>query len=152
MRAFALAGALALALASCAHDNARLEALQKLDVPSRDLLSKYRQFLTPLQIDRYLAKENFEQRDAFIKSLKIEERIAHYPPAVQHAIWNMEIIAGMDKPAVLMTWGSPEQRDIDEAKADQGVEYERWGYDRASAKFIVVIVNGYVTEVIEQKK
>jgi hypothetical protein len=150
LRAFALAAA--LALASCAHDNARLEALQKLDVPSKDLLSKYRQFLTPLQIDRFLGKEDFEKRDAYLKSLKIEERIAHYPPAVQQAIWNMDIIAGMDKPAVLMTWGSPENREIDEGKADQGVEYERWGYDRASARFIVVIVNGYVTEVIEQKK
>jgi hypothetical protein len=150
VRAWAVVAA--FTLASCAHDNARLEALQKLDVPSKDLLSKYRQFLTPLQIDRYLAKEDFEKRDTYIKSLKIEERIAHYPPAVQQAIWNMDIIAGMDKPAVLMTWGSPENREIDEAKADQGVEYERWGYDRASARFIVVIVNGYVTEVIEQKK
>lgn len=147
-----LAFAAALALFSCAHDNARLEALQKLDEPSKDMLSKYRQFLTPLQIDRFLSKPSFEERSAYIGSLKIEERIAHYPKPIQEAIWGMEIIAGMDKPAVLMTWGSPEGREIDENKADLGVESERWTYTRGDSKFVVVIVNGYVTEVIEGKR
>lgn len=150
MRVAAVAAA--LLLLGCAHDNARLQALQKLDEPSKDLLSKYRQFLTPLQIDRYLSKATFEERSAFIASLKIEERIAHYPKAIQEAIWGMEIIAGMDKPAVLMTWGSPEGREIDENKADLGVESERWSYTRGDLKYVVVIVNGYVTEVIEGKR
>jgi hypothetical protein len=148
----AVALALALALSGCAHDAARLDAIMKLDEPSKELLSKYRQFLTPLQQDRFLAKEDFEQRKAFIDALKIEERIAHYPKPVQEAIWAQNIIAGMDKPAVLMTWGSPYSRDVDESKAEAGVEDERWGYLRGDQQIVVVIINGYVTEVIEGKR
>jgi hypothetical protein len=67
-------------------------------------------------------------------------------------MWAMEVIPSMDKPAVLMTWGSPETREIDEGKADLGVESERWGYTRGDSRYVVVIVNGYVTEVIAGKK
>lgn len=150
MRAVVLA--LALACGGCAHDNARLAALQSLDEPSKDLLSKYRQFLTQLQVDRFLAQPDHEARAKYIDSLKIEQRIAHYPKAIQDAIWGQDVIGGMDKPAVLLTWGSPDYRQIDEGKADLGVEAERWGYYRGDAKYEVVIVNGFVTEVVEGRR
>lgn len=147
MRAFALM--LALVLAGCAHENQRLVQLQALDEGSKELLSKYRQFLTELQLDAFLAKHDTQARADYLSSLKIEERIAQYPKPVQDAIWGQQIIPGMDKPAVLVTWGSPDWRDIDEGKAEVGVESERWGYNRGDKKVEVVIVNGYVTEVRE---
>jgi hypothetical protein len=150
VRAFWLV--VALGLSGCAHEQARLEALQKLDEPSKELFSKYRQFLTELQKDRFLAKESFEQRQEMITGLHIEERLAHYTRPVQEAIWGMTIIAGMDKPAVLLTWGAPQDREVDEAALERGVENEKWGYDRGDIKYVIVIVNGYVTEVIEGKR
>ena len=144
--------AVVIALSGCALDNARLQAIQAMDDESKDLLSKYRQFMTQLQMDRFLAKTTVDERKAYIASLKIEERIAHYPKHVQDAMWAREVIPGMDKAAVLLTWGSPSSREIDEAKLEVGVEHERWQYERGDHVYVVVVVNGVVTEVIEGKR
>lgn len=141
--------ALSAALAWGCSGSQRLKQLQAMPDPDKEQLAKYRQFLTELQVDHYCNLPDLEARNAFIASLKIEERLAHYPKVIQDAIWAGEVIPGMDKPAVLLTWGSPSSREVDEQKAESGVEAERWGYARAERRYEVVLVNGYVTEVLE---
>lgn len=106
--------------------------------------------MTEDQRDDFLAMTGDEERQAFVESLHADERLAHYPPAIQDAIWAKTVVPGMDAAAVLISVGPPKQRDIDEqAKAETGNDVERWSYGSAGAgAMVVVLVNGVVTEVV----
>lgn len=128
----------------------RLDAMQALSDESRALYAKYRQFMTEGQQDAFLAQPDDEARAAYVKSLRIEERLAKYPAYVQEAIWAQEVVPGMDNEAVLLSWGLPERRDWDEQERVKGNDVQRWQYTRYSKLTQVVIANGVVTQVLSE--
>ena len=114
----------------------------------KELFSKYKQFMTEGQQDEFLALPDYDQQKAYVANLHVEDRLAKYPDYIQKAIWSQDVVPGMDRAAVLLTWGTPEQRDFDEQQLDRGNEVERWSYRRGANDWVqVVIVNGIVTAV-----
>lgn len=136
-----------LALAAACAGRQRLEAIQRLSDDDKALFSRYRQFMTDGQQDTFLSAQSSEERQAFVASLKVEERLAHYPKFVQEAIWSQEVVPGMDKEAVLLTWSTPVLREWDDAQLSKGNEVERWSFRRNDQYVQVVITNGVVTSV-----
>ena len=125
----------------------RAEREALLSVESQQLLGKYRQFMTQLQIDEFLAYDNDAARTQYVDALRVEERLANYPKPIQDAIWAHQVISGMDKPAVLLSWGTPKEREF---SGHGGNEIELWMYVRDQHRYTVVVANGYVTDVQEQ--
>jgi hypothetical protein len=146
-----LAVVLALGVPGCASTNKRLEAFRALSDEGKELYSKYRQFLSEPQQDELLALPSDDERRSYVAALKIDERIARYPQHVQDAIWAQELVAGMDRGAVLLSWGTPALREVEEASLEQGNEQERWLYHRAEEDVQVVLINGVVTELARSK-
>lgn len=125
----------------------RLERVQALTPEGKALFSKYRQFMTEVQIDRFLALQEDEEREAFVSELKVEERLARYPQYIQDAIWAREVVPGMDHEAVLLSWGLPELREIDEKELEKGNNLERWNYQREGRFAQVIFASNIVTTV-----
>ncbi len=137
-------------LAACAHLPDQLERYRALSQPSKDLYDRYHQFLTTGQQERFLTAESDEVRQRFIADLHIEERLARYPKYVQDAIWSREVVPGMDKAAVLLAWGRPDQADREDTDHSRGVQQEVWTYVRGPQlkdDYRVTIVEGVVTTV-----
>ncbi len=147
-RAAALAlTALLLLLPACAGQQ-RLTAVQALSEQGRDLYSRYRQFLTEDQQDAFLALPTDEARQVYIDKLEIDARLSRYPRRIQDAIWAQEVVTGMDREAVLLTWGKPELRELEQGELARGNEVDRWSYSRGAAGLTqVVFTNGVVTDV-----
>ncbi|MFZ5472002.1 MAG: hypothetical protein ACOZIN_21445 [Myxococcota bacterium] len=137
--------AVGLLLACVAHR--RLEQVQALSDEGKELYSKYRQFMTEGQQDQFLDLPSDEERGQFIAALKIEERLARYPRYIQEAIWSQEVVPGMDREAVLLTWSTPMLREWDEQELAKGNEVERWSYRRFDQLVQVILTNGVVTSV-----
>ncbi len=135
-----------LLLAACVTQTA-VERETNLTGESKELFDRYKQFLTESQKDRFFAMKDEETRKQFIGSLQIESRIAAYPKPVQDAIWQGRIIPGMDKAAVLLTWGTPHDSDYGN---ENGVQTDWWNYQRGSAKARVQFTQGIVTDVVEE--
>jgi hypothetical protein len=140
------ASAVALALVACA-GRQRLEQVSQLSEEDSALYAKYRQFMTETQQDEFLALSS-EGRREYIRQLKVEERLEHYPPFIRQAIWAQDVVPGMDTVAVLLSWGTPELREIDEQELERGNQVERWNYHRDGAWRQVVVTNGVVTNVV----
>lgn len=134
-----------LVTAACANQRAEREAL--LTPQSQQLLGKYRQFMTQRQLDEFLAWDDDGAREQYVKGLRVEERLADYPKPIQDAIWSRNVVLGMDKPAVFLSWGVPPSREM---SAEGGNDSETWFYVREQRKIAVVVTNGYVTDVIDQ--
>src|SRR5687768_8430246 len=117
----------------------RLDAVSALSDDSKALYAKYRQFLTENQQDHFLSLPSDEARREFIQGLKIEERVARYPPPIQDAIWAREVIPGMNAEAVLLSWGVPELRDFGERE-----DLQRWRYTRFDKATQVLFEQGLV--------
>lgn len=151
MRALLLLVAVAALLcAGCAHQPDRLERYRALSPPAKDAYDKYHQFLTDSQQERYLAAPTDEERAAQLAGLHIEERLARYPRYVQDAIWSRDAVPGMDKEALLLSWGRPDSVDRLAADHSQGVQEEVWSYrrgPRSKDDYRVTIVQGVVTLV-----
>ncbi len=141
----ALIATLCLVASACANQRAEREAL--LSPQSQQLLGKYRQFMTQRQLDEFLAWDNDGAREQYVKALKVDDRLAAYPKPIQDAIWAKDIVLGMDKPAVFLSWGVPPNRELSN---EGGNETETWLYVRDQRKIAVVVTNGYVTDVIDQ--
>lgn len=140
-----LIATLCLIVSACANQRAEREAL--LSPQSQVLLKKYRQFMTQRQLDEFLAWEDDGAREKYVQGLRVEERLANYPKPLQDAIWAQNVILGMDKPAVLLAWGVPPNREF---STEGGNEVEIWLYVRENRKIAVVLTNAYVTDVIDQ--
>lgn len=125
----------------------RLAHVQNLSEEGRELFARYRQFMTEGQQDQFLALPGDEERKAFVEALHVEERLSRYPEHVRTAIWNQEVVPGMDRAAVLLSWGTPQQREWDDAESARGNEVERWNYRREANWVQVLIANGVVTAV-----
>ncbi len=141
----ALASVLLLSVACAGHH--RLEAVQRLSDDEKALLGKYKQFMTEGQQDTFLALPSATERQAFVSNLKVEERLARYPAYVREAIWAQEVVPGMDREAVLLTWSTPMLREWDEGELARGNDVERWSYRRSDRFVQVVIANGVVMQV-----
>ena len=141
----ALFATLCLLASACANHRAEREAL--LSPQSQVLLGKYRQFMTQRQLDEFLAWDEDAARETYVKGLRVEERLAGYPKPIQDAIWRQDVVLGMDKPAVFLSWGVPPEREF---SGVGGNETETWFYVRQQRKIAVVVTNGYVTDVIDQ--
>lgn len=125
----------------------RLAHVQNLSPEARELFARYRQFMTEGQQDQFLTLPSDDDRKAFVADLHVEERLSRYPEHVQKAIWSQEVVPGMDRAAVLLSWGTPQQRQWDDAEAARGNEVERWNYQRDVRWVQVLIANGVVTAV-----
>jgi len=139
-----------LALAACAHLSDPLERYRALSQPSKDLYDRYHQFLTQGQQERFFLAATDDERQRLIADLHIEERLARYPKYVQDAVWSREVVPGMDKAAVLLTWGRPDQADREDSDHNKGVQTEVWTYTRGPQlrdDYRVTIVEGVVTAV-----
>ena len=141
----ALIATLCLFVSACVNQRAEREAL--LTPQSQLLLGKYRQFMTTRQLDEFLAWDDDGARETYVKGLRVEERLAGYPKPIQDAIWKKDVVLGMDKPAVFLSWGVPPDREF---SGVGGNETETWFYVREQRKIAVVVTNGYVTDVIDQ--
>ncbi|MBI5547131.1 MAG: hypothetical protein HY901_24890 [Deltaproteobacteria bacterium] len=139
-----------LALVGCAHSPDRLERYRALSQPAKDGYDKYHQFLTDSQQERYLAAATDEERVRLLADLHIEERLSRYPPYVQTAIWSRDVVPGMDKEAVLLSWGRPDSVDRLDADSSKGIQQEIWAYRRGPQTrddYRVTIIQGVVTVV-----
>lgn len=130
---------------ACANQRAEREHL--LSPQSQQLLGRYRQFMTQLQIDQFLELADDAGREQYCDGLRINERLAGYSKPIQDAIWSQLVISGMDKPAVLLSWGVPGEREFSNPG---GNEAETWLYARNQHRYAVIITNGYVTDVQDQ--
>jgi hypothetical protein len=130
---------------ACVSQRAEREAL--LSAEGTQLLAKFRQFMTQRQVDEFLACPDDSGRSQYVEGLRINERLAGYSKPIQDAIWAQDVISGMDKPAVLLTWGTPREREFSGAG---GNEIETWIYRRDQHQWAVVVTNGYVTDVMDQ--
>lgn len=138
---------MALPLACTGHH--RLEAVQRLSDDGKELYGRYKQFMTEGQQDEFLALSSDEDRRQWLATLKIEERLARYPQFIQDAIWSQEVVPGMDREAVLLTWSVPLLREWDDDEMARGNEIERWSYRRDDRYVQVVLTNGVVTQVLK---
>ncbi len=143
---------IACVLAAGCFGHRRLEQVQSLSPESKELYSKYKQFMTELQQDEFLSLPSHEERVRYVEALEVEERLARYPKFIQDAIWSQEVVPGMDKEAVLLTFGTPMLREWDEQELQRGNEVERWSYRRNDEFVQVVLANGVVTQVLRGKQ
>ena len=141
----ALVAIVCLLASACANVRAEKEAL--LPPGSQAQLEKYRQFMTQRQVDEFLALADDVARTEYVNGLRVDERLAGYSRPIQDAIWAKDVLKGMDKPAVLLSWGTPREREF---SGEGGNEIETWIYRREQRQFAVVVTNGYVTDVIDQ--
>lgn len=142
---------LLLALGCACAGQQRLERVQRLTDDGKALFSRYKQFMTEGQQDEFLACESFEQQKAWVAGLHVEERLAKYPEYIRTAIWSQDVVPGMDRAAVLLSWSTPELREFSEEQLARGNEVERWNYQRDGGWVQVVIANGVVTAVQRAK-
>ncbi len=123
-----------------------LERTNALPPESRQLFEQYKQFMTELQVDRFLDLTSDDARKQFITDLKVQDLLSQFPPVVQQAIWDQKILLGMNKAAVLLSWGSPFQRDFDDDQSGHGNTVDRWLYKRHDKKMYVTFTNDVVSD------
>ena len=138
------------AVAACASGPGRLERYTALSPEAKADYDKYSQFMTDRQQEVYLGAGADEERRRMVAELRIDERLARYPAPMQRAIWSREVLAGMDKAAVFLSWGSPFAVDRlwvdDPSKAGQEIWYYRRGMN--GDEWRVVLASDTVTEVV----
>lgn len=134
-----------LACLACASSR-RLERTQALTPEMRELYARYRQFMTETQADRFLGLPTDSARKQFVEDLKVDDMLSQFPKPVQDAIWAQRVMLGMTKPAVLLSWGGPNQRDFDEDQLGKGNTVERWYYRRNEKSVYVTFTNDVVSD------
>lgn len=138
-------GFLLLAVIACA-TTGRAERIAKLSPQSSQLFAKYKQFMTERQIEQFFEAQTDLEQKQLIESLKIDEMLSQFPKPVQDAIWAQSVMLGMNHAAVLLSWGSPRQREFDEDQLSKGNEIERWYYQRNDRSAYVTFTNGVVSD------
>jgi hypothetical protein len=124
----------------------RAERTAALTPEAREQFARYRQFMTESQVDRFLEQPTDIARKDFIDGLKIDDMLSQFPKPIQDAIWAQRVMLGMTKPAVLLSWGGPAQRDFDEDQLGRGNTIERWYYKRLDKNLYVTFTNDVVSD------
>ncbi len=125
--------------------SARYERFERLPEAEKARYARYRHFMTERQRARFLALETQAERDAFIASMHVEERLARYPAFIREAIWAEEVVPGMDRDAVLLSWGPPDRIERRPDPFGKGLPAkETWSY---GGRRTVVFLEGKVREV-----
>lgn len=141
-------------MVACATGPSRLERYTALSEPARADFDKYRQFMTDRQQERYLSAPDDEVRRRMIADMRVEERLASHPEPIQRAIWSREVLVGMDKTAVFLSWGRPQAVDrlepTDASRSGEEIWYYRRGMD--GGEWRLRLVDGVVTQVIAPAK
>ena len=112
---------------------------QALSPQAKAQYAKYRQFMTERQRRVFLSLRSDAEREAFVRDLRVEERLSRFPPAVQEAIWAGEVIVGMTEEQVILAWGAPDAVDREPERARKIFEYPGRGR--------VIFVAGHVVDV-----
>lgn len=134
---------IALVLCQACAGAGRAERIAKLSPEASQQFQRYRQFMTDRQIGDYLDKLTDTERQQIIDGLKVDEMLSQFEPPVRDAIWAQTIMIGMNRAAVLLSWGGPYQRDVD---FERGNEIERWTYKRDQRTAQVTFMNGLVSD------
>jgi len=136
-------------LVGCASSPSRLDRYQALSPTCKEAYDKYHQFMTENQQERYLLATSEDERARMIADLHVEERLAKYPQYIQDAIWSQEIVPGMNKEAVLLSWGRPDESErLAADAAEGGVSQEHWYYRRGpNARERLIFIDGVVHTV-----
>jgi hypothetical protein len=141
--------AIGLILVGCATSGG-IERYRALSPEAQQTYDKYQQFMTEGQKSSYIDLPSDQDRRNFVHNLHVEERLAKYPKYVQEAIWSREVVVGMDKEAVFLTWGQPDEVERATYEEARGVEREVWFFKRGTSHkddFQVLIMSGQVVEV-----
>src|SRR5688572_27931712 len=85
----------------------RLQRITALTPYGQELFARYKQFMTEGQIDQFLVLGTDLAKKEFIDGLKIEQMLEQFPKPIQEAIWGQQVMLGMTRPAVLLSWGGP---------------------------------------------
>ena len=142
MSRVSVVGFLAIAVAACASGpDPRYEALS---AQAKAQYAKYRQFMTERQRRVYLELPNDAAREAFVRELRVEERLSRFPPAVREAIWAQEVLVGMTEEQVILAWGPPEAVEREPERARKVFRYPGRGR--------VIFVAGRVVDVEREPK
>lgn len=127
----------------------------------------YERILLPLMSDveraEYYSRPTPPERKAYLDEMGLTAKLDAAPPHIRQAILDERVVKGMTPEQVMMSWGSPEQRqrlkpsDNPEVAQFQGRK-ERWFYDRLitiplSDRFLraVEFTNGVVLEVRDDR-
>jgi hypothetical protein len=108
--------------------------------------------MTERQRDDFLAAQTDLERQQLVEALKIDEMLSQFPKPVQDAIRAQSITLGMNHAAVLLSWGTPRQREFDEDQLRAGNEIERWYYERSNKTAYVTFTNGVVSDYDDGKR
>jgi hypothetical protein len=144
VKRFAVSIAWAVLVCGCAMG--RAERIAKLSPDSSQQFAKYKQFMTEGQQQRYLEAPTDLERTQMVEGLKIDDMLSQFPKPVQDMIWAQQVSLGMNKAAVLLSWGGPYQREFDEDALSRGNEIERWTYKRNDRTAYVTFTNGIVSD------
>jgi hypothetical protein len=123
-----------------------LERTQALSPEARTEFARYKQFMTEGQIDHYLELPTDLARKELVDGLKIDDMLSQFPKPVQDAIWAQRVMLGMNKAAVLLSWGGPFSREFDEDQLGKGNTVERWYYKRMEKSLYVTFTNDFVSD------
>jgi len=127
------------------------ELYLRLPEKDKELYDRSKQFMTERQQEKYLYLDNSDRRAKMIEDLHILDRLLKFPAHVRDAIMAQRVIPGMDKQAVLLSWGKP--REIDRRQIDN-LPTECWFFKRDDGRGSIIekkvfFLQGVVTEVVD---
>ncbi len=88
---------------------------------------------------------NFMSRVLDVSKLQMEESAKTFPPAIQTAIAAKTVVEGMTYQMVVLSFGDPEQKKINDT-TDSSFS-ETWFYLRDGHRWVLTFVNGIVGKV-----
>jgi hypothetical protein len=105
---------------------------------------RYKRSLTDadLQASAFL---DFMARVLDVRELREEAARRDLPPEIRHAVENKTVAEGMTYQIVLLSWGDPEQKRINES--GEGKLSETWFYMKDGHRWVVDFLNGKVSKI-----
>lgn len=95
-----------------------------------------------LEPDAFL---NFMGRVLDVSELRNEAAMRDLPPDVRRAVEAKDVVEGMTYQMVMLSWGDPEQKKINES--GEGKLSETWFYMREGHRYVVDFLNGKVSRI-----
>jgi len=147
-RAFLL---LVLTLSACATSGLTDARYRALSPQARALFDTYQQFMTDAAQQTFLTAPSDDARRAQVAALHVEERLARYPANVRDAIWSREPAVGMDRSALFLALGRPDEVErFDRGPGAGARPYQVWRYRRGpgvAQDWVITVVDDRVTDV-----